>query len=479
MMKSTRIFNATAALAMLVAAASANADDAPKQKGGLGGFLKKLEQGLKTDPNQPVNAASPTGTPNAGMQGGQGKARDYNRRQCEIEGVIVRDKDLRGKNVEGLVQQEFNLTAEQIFTRFKESQRASQNLSYAFPNAQFYVNEFETRRIQALYASFVAYPEPASLALIIDEATNSKDEQTKTDATVALAFIHLQMPQASRSPSRGQQLLDSLGNRDHYTYNVYRARRAAAGEGVPKNVQMAMALIVRSDASTGGNPMVGGGGQKIEIDRWNFRATRASTIVDHDPSRRQAYVAAEAFQRQNEAAIPSKPYGQLLDQALSLSASAVDQGNAIVGLSQEQVTARASIRSINQLLEKRKTDPTTTISPDPDAEMKMAAQIAAADKLSDAQRAQLNEAMAKRAAAVSLVTQARALVLNEALGALGDMNKSIGMLPAIRLVNEAFYGSCKVYASWEQGARVAKLTLPDAKVEAEIAAAATSKVSDF
>jgi len=478
-MKSTRIFNATAALAMLVAAASANADDAPKQKGGLGGFLKKLEQGLKTDPSQPVNAASPTGTPNAGMQGGQGKARDYNRRQCEIEGVIVREKDLRGKNVEGLVQQEFNMPAEQLFTRFKESLKANRAISHAFPNAEFYVNEFETRRIQALYASFVAYPEPASLALIIDEATNSKDEQTKTDATVALAFIHLQIPEASRTPGRGQQLLDSLGNRDHYTYNVYRARRAAAGEGVPKNVQMAMALLVRSDASTGGNPMVGGGGQKIEIDRWNFRATRAKTIVDNDPSRRQAYVAAEAFQRQNEAAIPSKPYGQLLFQARTLSESAIDQAQGIIGLSQQGVGVRATFKSMDQLMEQRKTDPTTTISPDVEADRAVAAALASAAQLSDDQKALLNEALAKRAAAVSLVAQARALVLNEALGAMGDMNKSIGMLPAIKLVNEAFYGSCKVYASWEQGARVSKLPVPDPKVEAQIAATETSKVGDF
>jgi hypothetical protein len=357
--------------------------------------------------------------------------------------------------------------------------RSNSRISYSFPNAQFYVNEFETRRIQALYASFVAYPEPASLALIIDEAMNNKDPQTQNDAKVALAFIHLQMPQASKVSGRGPQLLDSLGNQDHYTYNVFRARRALAGEGIPKNPQMAMALLVRSEASGGSNPMTGGGGQKSEMDRWNFRETRTRTIAEGDPTRRQAFLAVEAFQQQNLAAIGSKPYGRLLDQALRLSAEAVDQGNAIVGLSQEQVTARAQVRSLNQLMEKRKTDPHTTVSPDADAEVKMAGILAAAEKLTDAQKAQLNEAMARRAAAVSLVTQARGMVLNEAMSYMGDMGRSMGMLPAIRLVNEAFYGSCKVYASWEQAARIAKLSGPDPKAEAAAAEAATAKVDNF
>ncbi len=482
-MKAPSACLAALAAVLLSVSSLAHAEDAAgkKQKGGLGGFLKKLEQAIQQPVEGGANAMSPTAkgaAANPSGPPGQGQAKDFNRMQCEIEGVIVGEKQLRGKNIDGLVQQEFNLRPEEVFTQFKNAAAANRTVSYAFPNAYFYLNEFETRRIQALYASFVAYPEPATLALIIDEATSSKDQQTQNDAKVALAFIHLQMPQASKTPGRGQQLLDSLGNQDHYTYNVYRARRAAVGEGVPKNPQMAMALLVRSEAAAG-NPLIGGGGQKAEMDRWNFRETRSKTVVDHDPSRRQMFLAAEAYQQQNLAAIPSKPYGRLLDEALRLSADAVDQGNAIVGLSQDQVTARAQIRSLGQLMEKRKTDPTTTVSPDPEAERKMAGILAAAERLSDTQKAQLNDAMAKRAAAVSLVTQARGMVLNEALSYAGDIERSIGMLPAIRIVNEAFYGSCKVYASWEQAARVAKLSGPDPKAEAAAAAAATSKIDNF
>ena len=133
-------------------------------------------------------------------------------------------------------------------TFFKELSR--RNISKTFPHAEDFVFEFETPLVNALYQSFLSFPEPETLAFII-QLTKSQDRQFKGDALVALSLIHLQASKLSVTENRWRELFDEALKPPlkNYLAYVFAARVSLYGElGGKKNTGAAESYLAEASA---------------------------------------------------------------------------------------------------------------------------------------------------------------------------------------------------------------------------------------
>ena len=122
-----------------------------------------------------------------GSGGGKGGGLKPSDQWCnEQAGVLARMKIDKG-----VIGSEFKVAdLESLQDEFQKAFRRA-NISKTFPNAKFFQASFETAKVRAIYDNFLAFPEPDTLAALI-QLSRANDQQERSDALMALVFLHLQ-----------------------------------------------------------------------------------------------------------------------------------------------------------------------------------------------------------------------------------------------------------------------------------------------
>ena len=193
----------------------------------FGNFLQQLQKSLPSSGQQ-----APGGTPAFGGMGAAPKGGLMPSDQWCSQQVGV----LGGMKVDtGLLATEFKVPElEALQDQFMAALR-NDKISKTFPSARFFQASFETKKVRAIYDTFLAFPEPDTLAALI-QISRASDQQEKADALMALAFLQLQAPNLAISPNRWRENLQGALGTEHFTSLVFKARMSAYGEYGPKNL---------------------------------------------------------------------------------------------------------------------------------------------------------------------------------------------------------------------------------------------------
>ena len=109
---------------------------------------------------------------------------------CNVHMVATTSRP--AAEVDRLLLSQFNVSGEQFFNEaFNAFSRPRK--SEAIPNLQMFSGTFETKRGNALFSTFLAWPEPELMAEIIAETQNRQDSQIAADARVILILVHLSL----------------------------------------------------------------------------------------------------------------------------------------------------------------------------------------------------------------------------------------------------------------------------------------------
>ena len=213
-------------------------------------------------------------------------------------------------------------------------------ISKTFPSARFFQASFETKKVRAIYDTFLAFPEPDTLAALI-QISRAPDQQERADALMALTFLHLQAPDLSINKNRWRETYQAaLSGGEHFTATVFRARMAAYGEHGAKNLGQALGDLVSAGGLQGKYSQ--GDGIRKEFDSQNYQLIHTNTAKDifynepNMPYRQQwegpAKQALQIEQAQLAYArqLPSTRIGKMYAQASQINAESVQIGNEII-----------------------------------------------------------------------------------------------------------------------------------------------------
>jgi len=234
-------------------------------------LLKKLEKQAGQVQDMQGGAGMPSGQPD--VAGGKKKKtglmpdNDWCSKQAGALGKMKPDVSLIAK--------EFRLEHLESLQDAFDRAFKNKSVSKTFPNAAFFQRNFETVRVRAIYDTFLAFPEPATLAALI-ELSDSKDQQERGDALMALVFLHLQAPELSVSPTRWKELADKAYAYPHYTALVFRGRAVTYGEYEPQNINAAVGYL--NEAASLPLKYKQSDGIQMEFDIENYQTAYSATF---------------------------------------------------------------------------------------------------------------------------------------------------------------------------------------------------------
>lgn len=344
-------------------------------------------------------------------------------------------------------------------------------ISKTFPHATFFQNSFETKRVRSIYDVFIAFPEPDTLAALI-QLSRGADPQERVDATMALVFLHLQAPHLSINKDRWWELLHSVMNTQHWTVMVFRARMSAYGEIGSKDLAVALGHLVDAgqlrasyrDASHG-----------KEFDTQNLEVAHSATAKDiyyNEPKMpyRQQWQGVADLARQAEIAqaqfatmLPNSRIGKLYAEANRLNGSALNIGNEIIKLSQSGNQFAGQLASLQSLKSSAYGDKPVFEDINPELQAAQIRMISQGGNLDSKQKQLLTEAQQQRLLSQGLVAQSFADLLQISMNYMssGDMIKMVAPLPALTQANNLLIQSCMVSAKWDQAMRAKDVPPPD------------------
>ncbi len=436
---------------------------AQAQFGGLMQQLQKLQA--------PGQAPAPGAPAGASAKARPAASDQWCSRQVGVLGRLKVDT--------GVIASEFSVRElESLQDDFRKA-LAKGPISKTFPNARFFQAAFETVRVRAIYDTFLAFPEPDTLAALI-QISRGADAQERADALMALTFLHLQAPELSARPDRWRELLQAASGQEHYTALVFRARMAAYGEYGPKNLRQALGDLV----SAGQLPnQYRSADPRKEFDTQNYQLVHTATAKDiyfnepNMPYRQQWQGPAqmglqiEQAQQAYAAQLPQTRIGRMYAEATRLNAESIQIGNDLIKSTQGgnqtagQLASRESLRDPGAGGKPVFED----ISPEvQSAQLKVIGRLGALD---EQQKQMLVQAHERRLVAQGIISQSHAELLQMLTANFGgDMVKMAAPLPALAQANHALIQSCIISAKWEQALRAKDVAKPDTKkTEATVA----------
>ena len=374
----------------------------------------------------------------------------------------------------GLIASEFAVPElEALQDRFFEALKRDK-ITRTFPSARFFQASFETKKVRALYDTFLAFPEPDTLAALI-KVSRDPDQQERADALMALSFLHLQAPEISVNKDRWFELYQkALSGGDHFTALVFRARMNAYGEYGPKNLSQAVGDLVTAGGLK--SQYSSGDGIRKEFDIQNYLLIHTATIKDifnNEPKfpGRQAWQgpaqmgmqieqAQAAFERQ----LPNTRIGKMYREADRLNTESIEIGNSIIKSTQSGNQTTGQIQSIESLRASRQGEKPVFEDISPEVQAAQMKVISANASLDDQQKKMLSQAHEKRLAAQGVISQTYGELLNMMMSSMsGDMARMAAPLPALRQANNSLIQSCIITAKWEQAMRAKDVPKPDMK----------------
>jgi hypothetical protein len=360
----------------------------------------------------------------------------------------------------GVIVSEFNVAElEALQDHFLAALRKDK-LSRTFPHARFFQSSFETSKVRGIYDSFLAFPEPESLAALI-QISRSHDQQESADALMALTFLHLQAPELSVNRNRWFELHQKALRADHFTALVFRARIKAYGEYEAKDLAEALGDLVRA----------GDLRNKYEEDRkeWdsqNYALIHTNTAKDiffnepKMPYRQQwqgpAQMGLQIERAQQEFArqLPNTRIGRMYAKAEDLNKDSIEIGNSIIRITQSGNQTVGQIESQRALRDSAPGEKPVFADVSPEvhaAQMKIINSLPSVD---GDQKKMLAQAQEKRLLAQGIISQSYAELLHMLMANFsGDIVRMAAPLPALTQAQNALIQSCIISAKWEQAMR--------------------------
>jgi hypothetical protein len=351
--------------------------------------------------------------------------------------------------------------------------------SKTFPSAHFFSASFETKRVRAIYDTFLAFPEPDTLAALI-QISHSKDDQDRIDGLMALVYLHLQAPALSVSPDRWKELYKQALKATHYTSLMFKGRIAAYGELGPKDLTLAVSALNQANSLKTEYSEMPRNKREFDTQNYEIQLSSAMRDIQKDPSlspnlRRpdspigdQIAAAQEKFEKE----FPRMRVGKLSAEAQKYNDQAEKLGNKIIVTSQGENQfegGKASYKSLSA------DGGATYVSVDAAHNTRLLKAFGEQTTFSDAQKTLLKQAQEQRLAAQGLISQAHreiGQIMSSAMS--GGFVQMTAPLPALRAVNNALISSCVITAKWEQAMRS-----KDIKADRKVAETAVVDANDM
>lgn len=452
----------------------------------FGQLMQQLQQIQK---NVPMPGGMPGGMPGfpgaaaSALPGAAGGTSNQSRKAAIPEQWCDQlSGTLRGMKIDtGVIASEFSIAnMESLQDEFLKALKRRQ-ISRTFPDAHFFRASFETRRVRAIYDTFLAFPEPDTLAALI-QLSRSSDKQESGDAGMALVFLHLQAPHLSASPARGNEWVQRMLGQSHYTALVFRARVFGYGELAPKNLREAAGAMQRAGSLEQSHRQSGGeGGMRMEFDPQNYGVvlnTTARDMLRNEPNfpNRQAWESQSGLVAQIEAAqrayterFPRTALGKAYQQAAAVNLQSIDMGNQLIARSQGGNQLAGQLASLESLKSGQQGERQTFAYLHPDAQSNQLRLFSKVGQLDPEQRQMAAQAQEKRLEAQGMLHNASAGLVAESLAFMGDFVRMASNLEAWRAANDGLVQSCVLTTKWEQALRARDVPAPDkVKVAADV-----------
>jgi hypothetical protein len=381
-------------------------------------------------------------------------------------------KEFKIENLESL-QDEFSLALQK------------NNVSRTFPHASFFQREFETVKVRAIYDRFLAFPEPATLAALI-QLSSSSDEQERGDALMALIFLHLQAPQLSVTPDRWTELAKTAFAHQHYTATVFRGRTLVYGEYAPKNIDAAVGYL--ADAGRLRSSYNQNDGIRKEFDSQNYELVHKATmkdILESEPKYRKQWGSLWKMSMQIEAAqneyanrFASTRMGKVIAEVDKVNKQSLDKGDEIILKSQGGNQLAGQLASLRSLQQTKDGDKKTFVDINPQTHVAQLRMFERIDVVSPEQKKLLVEAQEKRYVAQGLLANSLSGMMAEMMGGFGDFIKMTAPLLALKQFNNALIQSCEITSKWDQAMRAKDVPSADKKKAGAEVASDLSKYKD-
>lgn len=425
--------------------------------------------GAATLPGLPAKPGAPTGG-----QAQRGKAVMPEQWCDQLTGA------LRGMKVDtGVIASEFAIpNLESLQDEFLKAFKRKQ-ISRTFPDAQFFRASFETRRVRGIYDTFLAFPEPDTLAALI-QLSRSSDRQEAGDASMALTFLHLQAPHLSVTPNRGNEWVQRMLGQSHYTAQVFRARVYGFGELAPKDLRVAAGAMV-SAGNLEQSYRQNEGGMRMEFDPQNYGVvltTTARDLLRNEPgfpnrklweSQAGTVAQIEAAQRAYSERFPRTALGKAYQQAAAVNMQTIEMGNQLIARSQGGNQLAGQLASLESLKSSQQGERQTFVYMHPDAQANQLRLFAKVGQLDPEQRQLAAQAQELRLTAQGMLHNASSGLLAETMANFGDFVRMTSNLEAWRAANDGLIQSCVLTTKWEQALRARDVPPADTqKVAADV-----------
>jgi len=363
------------------------------------------------------------------------------------------------------------------------------NISKTFPNARFFQSSFETKKVRAIYDTFLAFPEPDTLAALI-QISRSNDQQERGDALMALVFLHLQAPNLSISASRWTELYQAALKNEHWTATVFRARLSTYGEfNNPKNIGAALGYLVQAGSLP--SKYKQGDGARLEFDNQNFQLIHTLTakdIFNNEPNMpyRQQWegparmgMQIEEAQKAYAARLPEMRVGKMFIAASKLNDESIQIGNEIIKTTQGGNQLQGQIASLQSLKSSSIGEKPVVEDSSPELNAMQLKMISRTKSFEPKQKEMLIAAQEKRLAAQGIVAQSYGEIFQIMMQSMGgDMTRMAAPLPVLAQANNALIQSCMISSKWEQAMRAKDIPKADIKKVESVAGDINSQYKD-
>jgi len=414
----------------------------------FGKFLEQLQQAVQQG--------------SAPAQGGaraQGGLFIPSEQWCKTQAGVV--GEIKGS--EGVIASEFRIanleSLQDEFFKVKDKRK----ISRTFPDWTFFQSSFETPKVRAIYDVFWAFPEPATLAALI-ELSRSSDAQERTDALMALVFIHLQAPGLSIHANRWKEIFQSASAGKHWTALVFKARVLTFGEYAPKDIPEA--LFAQNEAGSLVTTYAQSGRQ-FDWDTQNYQLVHKHTtayIYATEPNlpMRNMYTFVneqvrrmEAGQEEYRRRFPSTRLGKIYAKAMQINDESIAIGQKIIEKSQGGNQLAGQIASNESLRAAQEGGKPLFVNTKPHVQAAQWSVINMLPTVNPEQQKLMAQAQTQRLLAQGLLAQSIPELMSEMMsGGMGDFVKSAAPLPALTEANNAIIQSCIITAKWDQAMRV-------------------------
>jgi hypothetical protein len=435
-------------------------------------FDRLLQQLQKIAPPGGAGGGAAPGFPGVSVPGpgGQRAGRNDQAQGLNICNVhLVATTSRPAAEVDRLLLSQFKVSGEQFFN-VSYGALSRPRSSEAIPNLQSFNGSFETKRGNALFSTFLAWPEPELMAEIIAETQNRRDPQIADDARAILVLVSWAVPDLAKEPDAWLRMAREMRSIKHIPSNCLWARLSATGEG---GVPVSMGEALGHYRQCGANPEEYRQESVVkEVDPQNYFSVvllpeTLKVILNKHPravsqmgpfagDMKAAADRLEGAQQAYRQQFVSTPSGRTASAAAQLVTRAEQVGSKVISNSQQMSRAYGDLQANLKQTESGQGSREGEFIPNPAIQQRMALMAAAAKGAEGPEVAALNEVRQLQGAAAVGLTRARNAVLQEMFSSMfggGGMMSAAKYTRVFQDLDAASVRSCRAYNSFQQAAR--------------------------